>query len=364
MVPDGEVTLLTGAGGVGKTLLAQQCGTAVSQGLPFLGLKTEACKVMMFLCEDSEDELQLRQRDICLSMGLDLAELSPVLRIASRKFMDNLLAIWTSNSGAMKRTAVWNALRDDAMRFGAKLLIVDTIADTFGGNEIDRSHVRQFVQACLGKLAQELGGAVLALGHPSKAGQAVGGDGTSGSTAWHASVRSRLYLTHAAKDKTGPMRRLENMKANYGAGGDVFMLKWVRGAFDVLSTKVTAPDDSATVGAGAAPGEGAAGGESVAVEIPTTGSVIDDALLLAVREAAVDGVQLTNAVNSPYYPPKVLRRRSDVLPLYPMDDVEASWIRAVKAGRVVVAVVGRKPGNRMPIVGYKVAPPVSAGMFD
>jgi AAA domain/Bifunctional DNA primase/polymerase, N-terminal len=369
MVPDGEVTLLTGAGGVGKTLLAQQAGTAVSMGLPFLGRVTEQCKVMLFLCEDSEDELQLRQRDICLHMGVDLAELSPVLRIASRKFMDNLLAVWTSNSGAMKRTKVWEALRDDCIAFGAKLTIVDTIADTFGGNEIDRSHVRQFVQACLGKLAQETGGAVLALGHPSKAGQAVGGDGTSGSTAWHASVRSRLYLTHAAKDKTGPMRRLENMKANYGAGGDVFMLKWHRGAFDCVSTKQTAPDD---VVAGV--DEAGEPIESVASAIPSTGSVIDDALLLAVREAADEGVQLTNAVNSPFYPPKVLRRRSDVLPLYPMDDVEASWERAVKAGRVVVAVVGRKQ-NRHPIVGFKVAsyviadeaptqPTAPAGVFE
>ncbi len=110
MIPDGEVTLLTGAGGVGKTLLAQQGATCISQGLPFLGRRTTQCKVMLFLCEDSEDELQLRQRDINLSMGLDLNDLSASLRIASRKFMDNLLAIWTSNTGAMKRTKVWEAL--------------------------------------------------------------------------------------------------------------------------------------------------------------------------------------------------------------------------------------------------------------
>lgn len=349
MVPDGEVTLLTGAGGVGKTLLAQQLATSVAMGLPFLGRATLQRKVMLFLCEDSEDELQLRQRAICLHMGVSLEELSPVLRIASRKFMDNLLAIWTSNTGAMKRTKVWDALRDDAVAFGAQLIVVDTIADTFGGNEIDRSQVRQFVQACLGKLAQETNGAVLALGHPSKAGQAVGGDGTSGSTAWHASVRSRLYLQHAAKDKTGPVRRLENMKANYGAGGDVFMLRWLRGAFDLMSSKTTSPEESAAV-------EAANGGEGGAVVVPTTGAVIEDALLLAVHEAAADGVQLTKAVNSPYYAPKVLRRRSAELPLHPMPDVEAGWERLVKAGRVRVAVVGRKPVNRMPIVGYMIVP--------
>jgi hypothetical protein len=357
MVPDGEVTLLTGAGGVGKTLLAQQLATAVSQGLPFLGRKTEQCRVMLFLCEDSEDELQLRQRDICNAMGLDLAELSPVLRIASRKFMDNLLAIWTSNTGAMKRTAVWTALRDDALRFGARLIVVDTIADTFGGNEIDRSHVRQFVQACLGKLAQECSGAVLALGHPSKAGQAVGGDGTSGSTAWHASVRSRLYLQHAAKDKTGPFRRLENMKANYGAGGDVFMLRWLRGAFDLVSAKTAAPG-------GDAPGEAATGVASAPAAIPTMGNVIDDAILASVAEAAAEGVPMSKAVNSPNWAPRVMRRRSDVLGLYLMDDIEAGWNRVVAAGRVRVAVVGRKPGNRMPVVGFDIVPAVSAGVFD
>lgn len=349
MIPDGEVTLLTGAGGVGKTLLAQQLATCVSQGLPFLGRPTIQSRVMLFLCEDSEDELQLRQRDINLTMGLDLVELSPVLRIASRKFMDNLLAIWTSNTGAMKRTRVWEALRDDAVAFGAKLVVVDTIADTFGGNEIDRSHVRQFVQACLGKLAQECGGAVLALGHPSKAGQAVGGDGTSGSTAWHASVRSRLYLQHAAKDKTGPFRKLQNMKANYGAGGDEFTVRWLRGAFDLVSSKTLAPGEDGASEPLLRPGDGV-------VAAPSTGSVIEDAILAAVEGLAVEGVALSKAQNSPHWAPRILQRHSDALGIYGLDDVAAGWNRVVKAGRVVVAVVGRKPQNRMPIVGFKIAP--------
>ncbi|HEV2155430.1 AAA family ATPase [Bradyrhizobium sp.] len=354
MVPDGEVTLLTGAGGVGKTLLAQQGGTAVALGAQFLGRATERCKVMMFLCEDSEDELNLRQRDICLAMGADLEELSPWLRIASRKYMDNLLAVWTSSSAAMKRTAVWEMLLRDAKAFGAKLLVVDTIADTFGGSEIDRSQVRQYVQSCLGRLAQEIGGAVLALGHPSKAGQAVGGDGTSGSTAWHASVRSRLYLQHATKDGTGPFRRLENRKANYGASGDVFMLRWQRGCFALESAKAGAvlddgADESATVGA---PG-------AVVGPVKSMGNAIDDALLAAVGEACVEGVAMVKGYNSPNYAPRVLMKRSDVLALYPFGDVEASWQRVIKAGRVAVAVVGRKPSNRMPIVGYKVIHPAA-----
>lgn len=361
MIPDGEVTLLTGMGGVGKTLLAQQCATAVAAGLPFLGRNTEQCKVMLFLCEDSEDELNLRQRDICASMGIELDDLSPWLRISSRKYMDNLLAVWTSASAAMKRTAVWEMLRADAVGWGAKLLAVDTIADTFGGSEIDRSQVRQFVQSCLGKLAQEIGGAVLALGHPSKAGQAVGGDGTSGSTAWHASVRSRLYLQHATKDGTGPFRRLENRKANYGASGDVFMLRWLRGAFSLESAKSGAVLDDDT-------GEARKGATGA---IKSMGNAIDDAILEGIESAALEGVAMSKAVNSPHWAPRMLKRHSDSLGIYTVDEIAAGWQRVVEAGRVVVAVVGRKP-NRHPVVGFKVvqmtydetAETGAAGIFD
>jgi RecA-family ATPase len=142
------------------------------------------------------------------------------------------------------------------------------------------------VQSCLGKLAQEIGGGVLALGHPSKAGQAVGGDGTSGSTAWHASVRSRLYLQHATKDGTGPFRRLENRKANYGASGDVFMLRWLRGAFSLESAKSGAvlDDDTGEAGKGAAR------------VIKSMGNAIDDAILEGVESAATEGLALSKAV--------------------------------------------------------------------
>lgn len=342
MIPDGEVSLLTGEGGVGKTLSAQQLGTAVAAGLPFLGRNTIQSKVMMFLCEDSEAELHHRQRDINAALCLDMHDVSPNLRIASRKYMDNLLSLWDRSTGAMKRSAVWNALRTDALAFGAKLVVVDTIADTFGGSEIDRAQVRQFVQACLGRLAQEIGGAVLALGHPSKAGQAAGGDGTSGSTAWHATVRSRLYLEYATKDKTGPFRRLSNKKANYGPAGDQWMLRWHRGAFELVTAKSSATDTS----------------------VPSTTAAIDDAILAGVAELAAEGAALSDARNSPYWAPRVLRRRfNDVLGIYDMADIEAGWQRAVTSGRVREAVVGKKP-NRHDVLGYELAPTEDETVFD
>lgn len=339
MVPDGEVTLLTGRGGVGKTLLAQQLATCVSKGLAFLGHETVECKVMAFLCEDAPDELHLRQQQINNTLALDMQDIAPNLRIASRKFMDNLLASFDRNTGTMKRTAVWKQFCEDAKAWGAKLVIVDTIADTFGGSEIDRSQVRQFVQACLGKLAQEIGGACLALGHPSKSGESTG-DGTSGSTAWHASVRSRLYLEHAAKDGSGPLRRLSNKKANYGPAGDVMVLRWSRGAFELVSAKHVPSS---------AEGEGQTGVQGMA-------AAIDDAIIAGVATLEAAGAQMSLARNSPYWAVTVLRMQAaELLGAYTKEEVEEGLNRALKAGRVREAVVGRK-ADRKPRLGLSVVP--------
>ena len=50
---------LTGPGGVGKSLLAQQLCTCVALGLPFLGVKTEQATPIHVTCEDDTDELHL-----------------------------------------------------------------------------------------------------------------------------------------------------------------------------------------------------------------------------------------------------------------------------------------------------------------
>src|SRR5690606_16751155 len=106
-IPQGEVTLLYGDGGVGKTLLAHQYATAAAAGLPWLGQPTRRAKVMCFFCEDSEDELHRRQIDINRALGVTYADLDDNLRIASRKYGDNLFILWDRNTGAMKRQAVW-----------------------------------------------------------------------------------------------------------------------------------------------------------------------------------------------------------------------------------------------------------------
>lgn len=321
MIPDGEVTLLMGSGGVGKTLLAQQMATCVAMGLPFFGREVTQCKVMLFAGEDSLDELHIRQRQICAGLGLDIGELEN-LRVLSRKFMDNIFMLWDRNKAAPEKQKIWRQLVADAKRWGARFIIVDTIADTFGGSEIDRQQVRQFVQMVLGRLAEEIGGAVLALGHPSRAGEASG-EGTSGSTAWHASVRSRFYMEYAASGESSDFRRLVNKKANYAAAGDSMLLRWNRGCFDLVSSQ----SRNAEIGG-----------------VPKTTDVVESALLEAVAQATASGTQLSAARNSPRYAPKILKQRApELLGHHTMSEIEGALDRLLSHGRIVETADRRGP---------------------
>ena len=72
----------------------------------------------------------------------------------------------------------------------------------YPANENDRAKVRQFVGILRG-LALRQRCAVMLLGHPSLTGLNTG-TGTSGSTAWNNSVRSRLYLERIVRDGYEP----------------------------------------------------------------------------------------------------------------------------------------------------------------
>ena len=231
------VTALYGDGGIGKSLLAMMMLTCVSLGIPFLGIKTKQMKVLGFFCEDTEDELHRRQADINAHYGIDFDGLQN-LCWQSRVGCDNVLMDFI-REGKGQATAAYNTLREEVLRVGAQFVVIDTAADTFGGNENIRQQVRQFINL-LGGLALEIDGAVVLCAHPSVSGMA-NGSGSGGSTAWNNTVRSRIYLSRPTGGDSGELgeedakglRELTKMKSNYSTVGDKITLRWVRGAFKV-----------------------------------------------------------------------------------------------------------------------------------
>jgi RecA-family ATPase len=229
-LPVGTVTSLYGTGGVGKTLLAQLLQSAVGTGRPFLGIDTKQCKVLSVFCEDDSDELHRRQVCINASMGIGMQDLGAV-RWQSRFGKENVMA--TIEGGLLKQAAFYEFVRAAAKQSGARLVIIDNIAQVFAGNENIRAEVTQFVNS-LGTIAQEIKGAVLLLGHPGKADNSE----YSGSTAWDACVRSRWILERPKEDldeqdagELADLRVLRRAKANYARKDDEIPMRWEAGTF-------------------------------------------------------------------------------------------------------------------------------------
>jgi RecA-family ATPase len=105
----------------------------------------------------------------------------------------------------------------------------------YAANENSRPEARQFI-GLLRRLAIDFDLTVLLLAHPSLTGL-NSGSGTSGSTAWSNSVRSRLYLERR-KDGDGQepdpdLRVLRLKKANYARAGAEIGLRWQAGRFNL-----------------------------------------------------------------------------------------------------------------------------------
>lgn len=232
-LPVGSVTALYGDGGVGKSLLAQQLMTAAAFGKPWLGIDLEKIKTYGVFCEDDEEELWRRQCAIneFYQSGMESSDFQDNVGLWSRAGHNNQLMVF-NNKDTGQLTTYFQELLEDIKSFQPKLVVLDTAADLFGGNENDRSHVRQFIQGCCGRIAQEIKGAVLLLAHPSDAG-IIRKTGTGGSTAWNNTVRSRWYLTRPDKANASPDERiLSRKKSNYSQCNNGQMtLYWKNGAF-------------------------------------------------------------------------------------------------------------------------------------
>ncbi|MDQ0348389.1 AAA family ATPase [Ancylobacter vacuolatus] len=229
LIPARTVTLLSGDGGTGKSLLAHQLGVASALGVSTAGLHPTEGKVLYLAAEDDADELHRRTVDIVTALGGDLADLAGHMLIAPLADQDATLAA-PGRDGVLLFTRLHAALERLVETFAPGFVILDTAADLFAGDEIKRNQVRTFI-AALRKLALRTDCAVLLLAHPSVSGM-QSGTGTSGSTGWSNSVRSRLYLTRPTGDGEDPnARELTVMKSNYGAVGDKVRVRWEAGAF-------------------------------------------------------------------------------------------------------------------------------------
>lgn len=243
----GGATLLNGDGGVGKSLLCLQLQTALALGQPWLGINTPAksTRSLGIYCEDEPEELHRRQYDICKYYNCTMRHLDGLAMMMSRVGENNSLMTFSRREGGGATTNFFRQVEAIINDNEIEVVIIDTAADTFGGLEIDREQVRTFVQKLRG-WALRTRGTVIITQHPSVSGMASGA-GSSGSTGWNNSVRSRVYLTAPKRvDDDGDEiptdeRFLKFMKSNYGPKGSKLRLMWKDGVFVPIS-EVSARD--------------------------------------------------------------------------------------------------------------------------
>lgn len=221
----GHVTMLAGAGGTGKTNVAQAMGSCISLGDDYLDRTVKPRTVLMWAAEDDHNELWRRQVAIARWMKVPLKEYADKFYLHS--YDGELIDLVASvDRDSLVPTSMYDELCSQISDYGAEVVILDNVARLYAGNENDRHQVTTFI-ALLTAAARATNAAIILLSHPGKAE----GSEYSGTTAWDGAVRSRLFLSRELpgqeKEKGGydpidnpeedGVRYLARRKVNYSA---------------------------------------------------------------------------------------------------------------------------------------------------
>ena len=254
-LPSGRVSMLTGHGGTGKSLLSLQLAATVASGAP-PSKSTRRGKGIMPMTDGSKGCAPMvvgREGPVVIATWEE--EASETLRrldtlpetgngAVRERLQGRLHVLDLAGRGALwgpleqghrdtvaTLTQVGGELETYVRKIKPRLLVIDPVAGAFGGNENDRAAVRAWL-AHSNDLAAAVGCAVLLIAHPPKGPQA---DVYSGSTDWRNGVRSLWSLSpqevnqykRGSRQKARPAEgiALTLEKSNYARAG---RKAWVR----------------------------------------------------------------------------------------------------------------------------------------
>ncbi|OPH83037.1 AAA family ATPase [Nitrobacter vulgaris] len=221
-VPSGDLTILSGNGGSGKTEIISQLLVYVAAELQdWLGCLIENGGALVLSCEEPEHNIRDRVERICRHRGIDPYNL-PNLHMLFPD-LESTWLVHANKDGRLSRAPLLDWLEAWIRNSKPRLVVIDNIAAVFDGEAIARRQVRAFL-AMLRKIAREHDVAIVLLDHPSVRGMADG-SGTANSVDWRNSVRSMLHLSDPDKDDPD-QRTLTVTKSNYGRTGEKVTLRW------------------------------------------------------------------------------------------------------------------------------------------
>jgi RecA-family ATPase len=240
-IPAGDLTIMAGNGGSGKTEIALQLLVYMTKGLgDWLGCTIETGVGLLLSCEEPEENVRDRVERICKHRGIDPVGLGDLHIVFPELDATWLCAV--DRFGRMTRAPLLDQIEAWIEARRPRLLVIDSVAAVFDGDAIARRQVRAFL-AILRKIARRTGVAILLLDHPSVRGMADG-SGTANSVDWRNSVRAMLHLSDPERDDPDA-RTLTVTKTNRGRPGEKIELRWNGLTFTMAAGAASSPHRAA-----------------------------------------------------------------------------------------------------------------------
>jgi hypothetical protein len=221
----GTVTFLSGVGGSNKSRLGLQLGLSICNDALIFGRSVERSHFVYLSYEDHPDEVARRAQAIARRLELPTAGAAEYLDLSGK---DAPLATISEIDG-ISLCPLWNELHAHLKSIdGHKFILIDSTYNAVrfvGSAKINEGAVMAGI-GLLQRLCDETDSTILALWHPSQAGQERG-DASGWSVAWHNAPRARLSIT-AVKDAEGTYE-LKVEKRNHGPKGKPITLHWSEG---------------------------------------------------------------------------------------------------------------------------------------
>lgn len=276
IVPRCVPTLLTGHGEAGKSTLTLAIFAHAACGQSWAGFACERpMRCVFFSFEDNEEIVLWRLRAVADTCGLDYDLIAANLTVIDLSDADAALVSEVPSLKAIRETPTFKRVVAACAAAKADLIGIDNASDVFDGNENDRRQVRYFLRL-LRRLCQQTNAGLILLAHVNKEAAKNGskGEGYSGSTAWHNSVRSRLYMAAGPEGLA-----LLHEKHNFGPKAEPRHFRWLTAANGAGVQILLSPSD---------------GNDGRSEH--TLAGVDADAVLLALGAAADADIQIPSAM--------------------------------------------------------------------
>lgn len=325
----GHVTLLAGPPGSGKTAFCQMLASGLAIGADVLDNVPQKRSVLFWAGEDDRDELWRRQTAIARWMNSRLHDFDERLVMLPLD-QEDLTLVGSTRDGLVPTPRLLE-LREQIGDLKAEVVFIDSVARTFGGNENDRHEVTKFI-AALQYAAAPTGAAICLIGHPAKGA----GSEFSGSTAWEASVRARLYFGFQMPDRkdddepvdpASPIRYVAKRKTNYSTR-DWRQVKWADG---VMTVQAPEPGQTLTRSA-------------------RSKAALADEVIYLVRRLKTIGIEASHSTHATNYLPKAAKTAGLVTDTLTEREIRDGLAECLAKGRIKVGPIGFY-ANRTPKLG-------------